>query len=123
MKTFSSRLVAAAAAVMTASVVVPAQAQYGYSGPGTTRYSGVPVPPGYRAPITPPQLIDPTQGRLYKGVERALPYVKGVRDCSWGALSGGAMGTLTGRPLIGMATGCVGSLDPSLSPWRPLQAY
>lgn len=105
-----------------ATISTASHAQYyGYTGAGTTTRSGVPMQP-YMVPMV-REPRDPTQTWQYRAAERALPYVKGTRDCAFGALAGGALGFARGNPALGMATGCAGALNNNFSLYRPHKAW
>jgi len=111
----------ASAAILTCATA-QAQNGHGHTGPGTTRQSGVPMTPMFKPPVT-PRHTDPTQGLPYRAANAALPIVKGIRNCSGGAVAGFAFGTLRGSPAVGAATGCAGALNPNLSKFKPLPVY
>ncbi|WP_374658571.1 hypothetical protein [Inhella sp.] len=122
MKRKTTLLMSVLLGTMGATTPIASHAQYyGYTGPGTTTRSGVPmqtyVPPLVR------EFRDPTQTWQYRAAERALPYVHGTRQCAFGALSGGAMGFARGKPAVGMVTGCAGALSPNFSIYRPQNAW
>jgi hypothetical protein len=104
-------ILAATSAIISTSAIAYQYQPLPRYGAGST----MPNPPRYGVPAAP--MKDPTQTWQYKAVDKAAPVVRGIRDCSFGALAG------SWRGYMGMATGCAGAVSPSLSPYRPLNAY
>jgi hypothetical protein len=101
--------------IFALALVLSAPQTQAYSKPWNQYGAGATMPAPMRPPVPEQRRPLPTETWQYHAIEKAAPYVGKTRDCAAGAFVGG----LRGSP-VGMGLGCVGALQPQLSPWRPL---